>query len=146
MKGKIRQRLVTTILMMVVSVGCIFAQSNMKVNKTEADTLYIVDENPTFPGGDSALMDFLRKNLKYPKKAVKKKIEGRVLISFNVEKDGSITNVKKLNDVHPLLYKEALRIVKMMPKWTPGKHEGKVVRVRFTLPVTFKIPKDDLKY
>ena len=133
------QRIATILLMLFVGIGIISAQSNALVNKTEADTLYVVDENPTFPGGDSALIEFLRKNLKYPKKAIKNKIEGRVLMSFNVEKDGSISEVKKMNDVHPLLDKEAVRIVKKMPKWIPGKHDGKVVRVRFTLPVTFRL-------
>lgn len=144
MERIIKQRLVTTIMMMVVSVGCIFAQSNVMVNSPDTDLsksdeiFEVVDENPTFPGGDSAMMEFLRKNLKYPKKAIKNNIQGRILMSFVVAKDGSITNVKIQKEAHPLLNKEAMRIVKKMPKWKPGKKNGKVVRVRFTLPITFR--------
>lgn len=152
MERKNKQRLVATIVMMVVSIGCIFAQSNVKVNKAEADTLKIgeeyeiVDESPEFTGGFPALQAFLIKNLVYPQEAWKKGIEGKVLVQFVVAKDGSIDNVNIIQKVHPLLDAEAVRVVKLMPKWMPGKKNGKAVRVRFTLPVTFRIPKDDLKY
>ena len=145
MKRIIKQRLVAAICLMLVNMGCVFAQSNVMVNSPESDLsksgeiFEVVDENPTFPGGDSALMEFLKKNLKYPKKAIKNNIQGRILMSFVVAKDGSITNVKIQKEAHPLLNKEAMRIVKKMPKWEPGKKNGKVVRVRFTLPITFRL-------
>jgi len=79
------------------------------------------------------------KNIKYPEQAVKEGIQGRVTVRFIVEKDGSISDVKPVLSVHPLLNKEAVRVVKSMPKWTPGKQNGKPVRVRFNLPVMFKL-------
>ena len=152
MERIIKQRLVTTILMMVVSVGCVFAQSNDTTKKKNASPLQdgelfeMVDENPEFSGGLPALQAFLSENLHYPQEAWKKGIEGKVLVQFVVAKDGSIDNVNVIQKVHPLLDAEAVRVVKLLPKWKPGKKDGKAVRVRFTLPVTFKIPKDDLKY
>lgn len=152
MERKNRQRLVITILMMVVSVGFIFAQSNDTIKKTEAnrtqdgELFETVDENPEFSGGLAALQAFLSENLHYPQEAWKKGIEGKVLVQFVVAKDGTIDNVNVIQKVHPLLDAEAVRVVKLMPKWKPGKKDEKAVRVRFTLPVTFKIPKDDLKY
>ena len=78
-------------------------------------------------------------NMKYPKQAMKEGIQGRVAVRFIVEKDGSISDVKPILSVHPLLNKEAVRVVKSMPKWTPGKQNGKPVRVRFNLPIMFKL-------
>ena len=81
----------------------------------------------------------LMKNIKYPEQAMKEGIQGRVAVRFIVEKDGSISDVKPILSVHPLLNKEAVRVVKSMPKWTPGKQNGKPVRVRFNLPIMFKL-------
>ena len=85
------------------------------------------------------LMQYLAKNIKYPPKAEKKGIEGKVMINFIVEKDGSISNVKVVRHIHPLLDKEAERVIKAMPKWSPGKQEGKPVRVKFNIPVAFRL-------
>jgi len=92
-----------------------------------------------FPGGNEALMKWLSKNLKYPASAQENGIQGRVLVQFVVNKDGSIVEPKVLRSVDPALDKEALRVVSTMPKWQPGKQRGKTVRVRFTLPVTFRL-------
>lgn len=105
----------------------------------EGQIFEVVEQNPAFPGGDKALMDYLYKNLKYPAVAQDNGIQGRVLIQFVVNKDGSIVDPKVLRSVDPSLDKEAMRVVTSMPKWTPGRQRGKPVRVRFTLPVTFRL-------
>ena len=99
----------------------------------------VVEVMPQFPGGQIAMLQYLMKNIKYPEQAMKEGIQGRVTVRFIVEKDGSISDVKPVLSVHPLLNKEAVRVVKSMPKWSPGKHNGKPVRVRFNLPVMFKL-------
>lgn len=108
------------------------------------DSLYItLDQPPVFPGGQSKMMKFLSRNVKYPPQAMDNNVQGRAYISFTIEKDGSITDVKtaapKGREVHKLLLNEALRVVKSMPKWTPGMHEGEVVRVKFVVPISFKL-------
>ena len=105
----------------------------------EGQIFEVVEQNPSFPGGDKALMDYLYKNIKYPSVAQDNGIQGRVLVQFVVNKDGSIVDPKVLRSVDPSLDKEAMRVVQAMPKWTPGKQRGKPVRVRFTLPVTFRL-------
>ena len=105
----------------------------------EGEVFEIVEQNPSFPGGNEALMKWLSKNLKYPASAQENGIQGRVLVQFVVNKDGSIVDPKVLRSVDPALDKEALRVVSTMPKWQPGKQRGKTVRVRFTLPVTFRL-------
>lgn len=93
---------------------------------------------PEFPGGNSAMMEFLKNTVKYPAESVKNKEEGRVVVSYVVEKDGSITNVEVMQSVTPLLDAEAVRVVSEMPKWTPGEEKGEKVRVRYVLPIIFK--------
>lgn len=92
---------------------------------------------PTFPGGQKAMMQYLAENVKYPASAREKKLTGRVIVQFVVEKDGSITETKVMKSVAPELDAEALRIVNSMPKWTPGMQDGKIVRVKFFIPVIF---------
>lgn len=99
----------------------------------------LVDDNPEFPGGNKALMEWLSKNLNYPAKAQRNNVQGRVLVQFVVEMDGSIAESRILRSVDPDLDAEALRVVNAMPKWHPGRHRGKHVRVRFTLPITFRM-------
>ncbi|MBO4851646.1 MAG: energy transducer TonB [Prevotella sp.] len=98
-----------------------------------------IEQQPSFPGGSLALFDFLRENTKYPEQAKKDSIEGRVVLSFVVETDGSITDPKVVRGVHPLLDEEALRVAKLMPKWEPGYQNGNPVRVKYNIPVTFKL-------
>ncbi|MBQ9666718.1 MAG: energy transducer TonB [Bacteroidaceae bacterium] len=105
----------------------------------EGEIFEVVEQNPSFPGGDKALMAWLTKNLKYPASAQENNIQGRVLVQFVVNKDGSIVDPKVLRGADPALDKEAMRVVSAMPKWTPGKQRGKTVRVRYTLPVTFRL-------
>lgn len=105
----------------------------------EGEIFEVVESNPAFPGGDEALMKWLSKNLKYPSSAQDAGIQGRVVVQFVVNKDGSIVEPKVVRSVEPALDKEAIRVVSQMPKWTPGKQRGKTVRVRYTLPVMFRL-------
>ncbi len=105
----------------------------------------IVEQKPVFPGGQKALMEFLKSNLVYPKAAQDSSIQGRVIVKFTVEKDGSITDVEVVRGVHPALDEEAVRVVNMMPKWKPGTQMGDTVRTKFTLPVLFKINQEESK-
>ena len=106
---------------------------------TDNEVFSVVEEMPTFPGGQKALITWLQTNLKYPKEAQEKKIQGTVMIQFIVQKDGSIVKPEILRSADPILDKEALRLVSLMPKWTPGKQRGKSVNTRFVLPIVFKL-------
>ena len=104
----------------------------------------VVEHMPEFPdGGMSALMEYLKKNIKYPEAAMKKGTQGRVTVQFVVEKDGSIANAKVLRGVDPDLDKEAVRVVSVMPKWKPGTQKGEAVRVKYTVPVMFRLTEDN---
>lgn len=99
----------------------------------------VVENMPKYTGGQVALMEYLKNNLKYPKDAAAQKVEGRVLVSFIVEKDGSLSDVKVQKTVFPSLDAEAVRVVKEMPRWTPGSQSGVIVRVKYVLPITFRL-------
>ena len=99
----------------------------------------VVEEMPQFPGGMGEAMKFLAKNMKYPVAAQQAKIEGRVIVQFVVEKDGSVSDVKVAHGVNPELDAEAIRVVSMMPKWIPGKQRGKAVAVKYTMPIVFRL-------
>ena len=99
----------------------------------------VVEKQPEFPGGTTALMKFLGDNIKYPVIAQENGIQGRVITNFVVERDGSISDVQVVRGQDPSLDREAVRVIKTMPKWTPGQQRGKPVRVRFTLPVVFRL-------
>ncbi|NPD92491.1 TonB family protein [Prevotella sp. PMUR] len=99
----------------------------------------VVDVMPSFPGGDAALMQYLQKNIKYPVVAEEKGVQGRVLVAFVVECDGYLTDIKIEKSVEPSLDKEARRVVRSMPRWVPGFQNGSPVRVKFTVPVTFRL-------
>lgn len=104
------------------------------------DKVYVVVEQmPSFPGGDSALLKYLFENIKYPMSALKAQKQGRVMVRFTVEKDGAITNVKVARSVTPSLDAEAVRAIKSMPKWSPGKQGGQPVRVNYNVPVSFRL-------
>ena len=105
----------------------------------ETKVFDVVEEMPQFPGGQAALLEYLAKNIKYPVVAEENGIQGKVIVTFVVERDGSITDVKVVKSVDPSLDKEASRVVKSMPKWQPGKQNGSAVRVKYTVPVQFKL-------
>ena len=134
----------------VLSLLCLMAAGTLSVkaqveNKKIVDTrsentvLTVVDQMPEFPGGLEAMAKFLSSNLRYPPRAEEMGIKGRVTCQFIVETDGSITDVRVVRGVDPDLDREAMRVIKAMPKWIPGKKDGKPVRVRFTSPVNFTL-------
>lgn len=106
----------------------------------EKQTVFsVVDENPEFPGGESALMKYLQEHVNYPTAARENGIQGRVIVSFIVNEDGSISDVKVEKIVNPDLAKEAVRVIQSMPNWKPGRKDEKNVRVNYTVPVTFRL-------
>ena len=136
MKTRKNVSLKVALMMLVLLFSFMTSTAQTKKNDMVFD---VVEVMPQFPGGQIAMLQYLMKNIKYPEQAMKEGIQGRVTVRFIVEKDGSISDVKPVLSVYPLLNKEAVRVVKSMPKWTPGKQNGKPVRVRFNLPVMFKL-------
>ena len=136
MKTRKNVSLKVALMMLVLLFSFMTSTAQTKKNNMVFD---VVEVMPQFPGGQIAMMKYIMENMKYPEQAMKEGIQGRVAVRFIVEKDGSISDVKPVLSVHPLLNKEAVRVVESMPKWTPGKHNGKPVRVRFNLPVMFKL-------
>ena len=130
--------LVLTLTIAIALTTTAFAQTTE--NPQEDQKVIIThDEMPEFPGGKPALIEFLSTNVKYPKDAEKQKIEGKVVVSFVIEKDGSISDVEVTKPVYPSLDAEAVRVIKAMPKWKPGKQDDKFVRVKFKMPVNFRL-------
>lgn len=110
----------------------VVAQKNQKV-------FDIVEQMPEYPGGQAALFEYLSKNIKYPADAEKKKVEGKVFVTFVVDTDGKITDVSLMRKVFPSLDAEAIRVISAMPNWIPGKQKGRVVRVKYTVPIMFRL-------
>ena len=129
------------ILMSLMAVCCLTTASAQKtvVSQTNQKVYDMAEQMPEYPGGMHAMMEFLQANMKYPKDAEKQKVDGRVIVQFIVETDGSVSDVKVARQVFPSLDAEAVRVVQAMPKWTPGKVKGKVVRVKFNLPIVFRL-------
>ena len=98
-----------------------------------------VEQMPSFPGGTQKLKEFIEENLRYPKELEETCVQGRVIVRFVVERNGKLSNVKVVKSVHPVLDKEALRIVKLMPRWIPGRQNGITVRVKFYIPIIFRL-------
>ncbi|OAV73066.1 hypothetical protein Barb7_03006 [Bacteroidales bacterium Barb7] len=107
--------------------------------ESEQQIFTVVEKMPEFPGGQAALLKFLATSIKYPVIAQENGIQGRVTVSFVVNKDGSVVDAEVVRGVDPSLDKEALRVVGIMPKWSPGEQRGKPVRVKYTVPVTFRL-------
>lgn len=116
-----------------------FAQSEVSVDD---EVFVVVEEQAEFPGGLDSMYAYIVKNLKYPELAKEKGIEGRVFVSFIIEKDGSISNVKILRGIGGGCEEAAVEMIKNMPKWKPGTQRGKPVRVQFNLPIKFELEKD----
>ena len=110
------------------------------VPKSEDDdeVCIVAEEQPEFPGGEAALMTYIKKNLKYPPEALKKGISGRVNVTFIVEKDGTLSNIGIMRSPDPSLSEAAIRVVSSMPKWKAGRNQGNLVRVEYVLPITFR--------
>ena len=107
--------------------------------EVENKVFEVVEQMPSFPGGAGALMKYLSENIKYPVVAQENGVQGRVVVSFVVERDGSITDVKVARSVDPSLDREAMRVVRSMPHWIPGKQNGSAVRVKYNVPVSFRL-------
>lgn len=110
-----------------------------KVEEEQPMSIAMVEQKPEFKGGEKAMYQWLSDNIVYPSAASEEGVQGRVVVEFVVDKDGSITNVRVVRNRHPALDKEALRVIKAMPKWIPGRNNGQPVKVTYTLPVTFKL-------
>ncbi len=125
--------------MSMMAVLCLMTANAQKtvVSQSKQNVYDVVEQMPEFPGGMPAMIEFLQTNLNYPKDAKKQNVGGRILVMFVVEADGSISNVRVAKKIFPSLDAEALRVVKAMPKWNPGKEKGKPVRVNFSLPIVF---------
>jgi TonB family protein len=113
--------------------------------KEEAKLFDVVERMPEFPGGQAALLKWISDHIKYPAVAEENGIQGRVVCTFIVERDGSITNIQVVRSVDSSLDKEAIRVLKMMPRWNPGNQNGSLVRVKYTVPVTFRLQDDTVK-
>jgi len=129
------------LFMALMAIFCLTTASAQKtvVAKKNQKVYDVVEVMPEFPGGMEGMIKFFAENIKYPEDAKNKGVEGRVMVCFVVEKDGSLSEVKVAKKAFPSLDAEAVRAVKAMPKWTPGKQGDQVVRVRFTIPVVFKL-------
>lgn len=143
---------ITLLLFLAMTFSTTMAQTDDNADNTnqtqkdeEGDVYSVVEEIAEYPGGLQALMQFLSENIHYPVEAEKQGITGRVLCSFIVNTDGTVSDVKIKQSVHPLLDQEALRVVNMLKGWTPAKANGHVVKMLFTLPITFCLPQKDEK-
>ena len=130
------------IVMLVLAVLC--STSAMAQTVVEDDAIFVVAENaPEFPGGEDSLYAYIARNIVYPEAAKKEKIEGRVFVTFVIEKDGQVSSAKILRDIGGGCGEEVLRVIRTMPKWKPGTQDGKPVRVQFNLPVAFELQDED---
>ena len=116
-------------------------QGKSSTAETDSSRLYIdYHENAEFPGGEKACFKWIQEHIKYPESCCVNIPQGRVIVNFTVEKDGTIDSIKVLRSPDPLLSKEAVRVISEMPKWKPARWNGKVIRSRYTLPIIFKQP------
>ena len=116
---------------------------NTSKPKTKSEPYRSVEQMPQFPGGDAALMKYIESHIQYPANAISNKVEGHVVVQFVVEKTGAIGEVKVVRSVDKDLDREAIRVCKSLPKFAPGRQNGKAVSVWYTLPVTFTLPKEN---
>ena len=131
-------------LIVLVALSVLCSTSAMAQTVVEDDAIFVVAENaPEFPGGEDSLYAYIARNIVYPEAAKKEKIEGRVFVTFIVEKDGQVSSVKLLRDIGGGCGEEAIRVVKSMPKWKPGTQRGKPVRFQFNMPVSFGLQDED---
>lgn len=129
----------TTLLIALLFLMAGFSSQAQEQQKKQGDVYIIADEMPEYPGGMDALKQLLVENVKYPEQAKKDKVEGKVYVSFIVDENGVVKDAKVIRGVNPELDAEALRVINLMQKWTPGKDDGKPVKVAFTLPIQFAL-------
>jgi len=139
------KKTITNLLSIAFLFAILFSFSlniNAQVDKSDKNGVYtVVEKEAEYPGGIEAMNKFLARNINYPSLASQKEIEGKVLISFIIEKDGSISNIKIIKDIGEGCGQEGVRIVKLMPKWKPAEQRGKPVRQQFVLPISFSLVK-----
>ena len=132
------KKLLLMSLMTLFGLTMVSAQKTVVAQKNQ-QVFDVVEQMPEYPGGMQALFEYLSQNVKYPEDAEKQKVEGRVIATFVVETDGSISNVEVVKPAFPSLDAEAVRVLSGMPKWAPGMQSGKVVRVKYTVPINFNL-------
>ena len=125
-------------LMAVFGLTTVSAQKTVVAKKNQK-VFDVVEQMPEYPGGQAALFEYLSKIIKYPADAEKKKVEGKVFVTFVVDSDGKITDVSLLKKVFPSLDAEAIRVISAMPNWIPGRQKGQAVRVKYTVPIMFRL-------
>lgn len=115
-------------------------QQPSSLQQQDDEKIYaIVDTAPSFPGGMSAMMKYLAENIRYPEAAVKARKQGRVMVLFVIERNGEVSHARVVQGISTELDQEALRVVSAMPKWEPGRHQGKVVRTRYIVPIVYRL-------
>ncbi|WP_455625421.1 energy transducer TonB [Parabacteroides sp.] len=138
-----KKAIMNTMIILFALMGCIVQaqaqQSDKQVQGNDEKVYTVVDVMPEFPGGPEALMKFIAQGIRYPKRSMEQGEQGRVICSFIVAKDGTIHTPKVVKSVSPELDKEAIRVLKTMPRWTPGKAGGKAVAVEYTVPVIYSL-------
>ena len=144
------KKLFTFLLSVIASIALAQAQSTLNdsdvANEADEKVYIVVEKMPEFPGGQQALFDYLSANVQYPKIARENGIQGRSIVQFVVNKDGSISDVEIVRSGgDPSLDREAIRVIRSMPNWIPGRQGGKLIRVKYTVPVNFRLTGDDKK-
>ena len=129
---------------LIMALMALFGLTTMSAQKTvvakkNQQVFDVVEKMPEYPGGQAALFEYLSTNVKYPVDAEKQKIQGRVLVTFVVNTDGSITDIEVVKKAFPSLDAEAVRVISGMPKWIPGEQKGQKVRVKYTVPLSFNL-------
>ena len=119
--------------------GIKYQDENQYDDDSDENVYVVVDKMPEFPGGDDEMSRWLSKNIQYPEFAIVNNIQGRVVCQFVINKDGKITDIQVVRGVEASLDAEAVRVIRLMPNWTPGRKDGKNVKVRYTLPIRFKL-------
>ena len=132
------KKLIMMSLMAMLGLTTVNAQKTVVAEKNQ-QVFDVVEQMPEYPGGIQARFEYLQQNVKYPEDAKNQKVEGRVIATFVVETDGTINNVEVVKPAFPSLDAEAVRVLSAMPKWTPGMQSGKVVRVKYTVPINFNL-------
>jgi len=126
-------------LMLIFALLFLYSGVSSLKAQQDGEIFVVVDNQPVFPGGEKALVEFISKNLKYPANSEKSGVQGTVFANFVIETDGSVSNIKILRGLNDECNAEVLRVISMMPKWTPGTQNGKAVRVSFNIPVKFAL-------
>lgn len=138
LKNNVNMKKIMMLLMVLCCLTTVSAQKTVVADKNQK-VYEMVEQMPEFPGGTDAMIQYMMESMKYPEDAKSQKLEGRVVVNFVVEPDGSVNEVQVVKPVYASLDQEAVRVVSAMPRWIPGRQKGVAVRVKFTMPVTFRL-------